>query len=261
MTEPLSSKDKPESKPGKTGLPVPPSPLDTDTRPVESLRHRRVEKPAGKNAGPPARPASPAKTPDTASLRQKAVPAADQASASPAEKKATTSSTPASDSRPGTASASRRAELVSSLKARSAEAQSWRVIFQALTPEGEVVGMDVRRAAVIGRADPKRKTEVDLDLSTQDKGKMGVSRQHALLLPADEGLYLIDLDSTNGTWINGLYLQPGQKYPLRTGDVVEFGLLKMLVRVVGAVPRGDEGSGDTTLVARAKPKRRPGTPV
>ena len=90
---------------------------------------------------------------------------------------------------------------------------------------------------------------------------MGVSRQHALLLPADEGLYLIDLDSTNGTWINGLYLQPGQKYPLRTGDVVEFGLLKMLVRVVGAVPRGEEGSGDATLVARAKPKRRPGTPV
>jgi hypothetical protein len=153
---------------------------------------------------------------------------------------------------------SRRDRLMDELKAdRQEPVQPWRVILQALSPEGDVVGAEIRRISVIGRAD-KSNLQPDMDLSHLDKGKSGVSRQHAVLLPADDGLYLIDLDSTNGTWVNGLYLQPGHKHRLSTGDVIEFGTLKMLTRVVGAMSgAGSQGSDDpTTAVARSKPRRR-----
>jgi len=51
-------------------------------------------------------------------------------------------------------------------------------------------------------------------------------------VPAPEGLYLSDLGSTNGTWVNGQYLEPGVRYRLMPGDRVDLGLLRLIVRTV-----------------------------
>lgn len=48
-----------------------------------------------------------------------------------------------------------------------------------------------------------------------------VSRQHALLIhPADDAPYLIDLKSTNGTWVNS---RPIDQQRLRNGDIIGIG--------------------------------------
>ena len=47
-----------------------------------------------------------------------------------------------------------------------------------------------------------------------------VSRQHAMLGADDDGYSLVDLDSDNGTAINGMQLMPGAPQQLRSGDVV-----------------------------------------
>ena len=50
----------------------------------------------------------------------------------------------------------------------------------------------------------------------------GISRNHAMLQPADGGGHLVaDLRSTNGTYLNGLRLE--QVAPLRDGDKLELG--------------------------------------
>jgi FHA domain len=131
----------------------------------------------------------------------------------------------------------------------------WRVIFQTLSADSKVVGVDVEAIAVVGRSDSTANIMPDLDLESHDGKSLGVSRRHAILLPTGDGLCLIDLDSTNGTWINGVYLQPGQKYRLRSGDRVEFGRLRLAVRVVGAMLQGGTGE-DETAVTRPKPPRR-----
>jgi pSer/pThr/pTyr-binding forkhead associated (FHA) protein len=117
----------------------------------------------------------------------------------------------------------------------------------------------VDRVTVIGRLDSEDPAaEADLDLGPYGGAELGVSRQHAILMPNIEGLWLVDLDSTNGTWINGLYLQPGMKYRLRNGDVIDFGSLRVLVRVIGAInytPSQEENAGSATLVSRRKPPR------
>ncbi|MBN1311887.1 MAG: FHA domain-containing protein [Anaerolineae bacterium] len=131
----------------------------------------------------------------------------------------------------------------------------WQILFQAVNdPEPKYIGLDILGLAVIGRADPESGTQPDLDLTPYEGQSNGVSRRHAVLMPTDEGLCLIDLDSANGTWIGGKYLRPGQKYRLRSGDMVEFGSLKLMVRVIGSTTRGL--SIRSTTQTRNKPPQR-----
>jgi len=109
----------------------------------------------------------------------------------------------------------------------------WKVIFQAMTgSQVKELQIEVKGLSVVGRSDPDSKAKADLDLTSLNAGAYGVSRQHVIIVPTDEGPCIIDMNSTNGTWINGLYLEPGRRYRLRTNDRVELGSLKLLVRVM-----------------------------
>jgi hypothetical protein len=134
------------------------------------------------------------------------------------------------------------------------DAQPWRVILQTMGSDPKVLGVDVRDIAVVGRSDQIAPGIPELDLEPFGAQEHGVSRRHAILLPDDDGLALIDLESTNGTWINGVYLQPGQKYQLRVGDRVEFGRLRLVVRVVGAMLQGGDAK-EQTAITRPRPGR------
>lgn len=114
---------------------------------------------------------------------------------------------------------------------RPAQPPPWRVIFQTSEPLA-TIGLDVREQIVIGRADPEGTRNPDLDLTPYLTTEHGVSRRHAELVPTPDGLYLSDLGSTNGTWINGQYLEPGVRYRLTPGDRVDLGLLRLIVRTV-----------------------------
>lgn len=50
----------------------------------------------------------------------------------------------------------------------------------------------------------------------------GISRMHAKLINKPDGLYVLDLNSTNGTFVNGEILVSGEEYRLEEGDVVAF---------------------------------------
>ncbi len=113
---------------------------------------------------------------------------------------------------------------------------AWRVIFQIGTPPA-TVGLDVRQALTIGRADADLDELPGLDLAQFQALQTGVSRQHAVLVPGLDALYLSDLGSTNGTWLNGEYLEPGGRYALSSGDRIELGLLRLVVRTVTTISR------------------------
>jgi pSer/pThr/pTyr-binding forkhead associated (FHA) protein len=50
-----------------------------------------------------------------------------------------------------------------------------------------------------------------------------VSRYHALLLRDAAGLLLVDLESTNGTVVNGELVRPDEPVRLGNGDVIQIG--------------------------------------
>jgi CheY-like chemotaxis protein len=85
---------------------------------------------------------------------------------------------------------------------------------------------------ILGRQDATTGTYPDLDLSPYEGLRMGVSRQHAAVRAEADRLLLIDLHSTNGTYVNGQRLQPEQPYRLRHGDEIHLGHVRVDIRLV-----------------------------
>lgn len=115
---------------------------------------------------------------------------------------------------------------------------AWRIILQTLHPGTTRIGLNIWQRLVIGRLDgPDDEDPPGLDMSPHRAAALGVSRRHAALIPGGEALFLVDLNSTNGTWVNGTYLPPGQRHPLKPGDRIELGLLRLIVRTVAPLAR------------------------
>jgi hypothetical protein len=72
-----------------------------------------------------------------------------------------------------------------------------------------------------------------VDLAAFDGAKLGVSRQHAEIFPQDGRLVLQDLQSANGTWLNGEKLEPETLYPLKHGDQLRLGQMQLEVWFLG----------------------------
>lgn len=69
--------------------------------------------------------------------------------------------------------------------------------------------------------------EATLDLSELAAYAMGVSRRHAKIRRTATGFEIIDLDSRNGTWLNGERLTPNKPYPLASGSQLHLGKLRL----------------------------------
>lgn len=115
---------------------------------------------------------------------------------------------------------------------------AWRILFHISGAQSSTIGLDIWRVTVLGRSDPMSAFQPDVDFAPYGAMRHGVSRRHALIRPAENNIYLIDQNSTNGTWINGQRLLSGRDFPLTDGDVLELGALRMTLRIVQS-PDGD----------------------
>lgn len=90
-----------------------------------------------------------------------------------------------------------------------------------LTPEGKLLAILDRPILTIG----KKEDEVNLALKDET-----VSRLHARIMEEEGGVYLEDLNSTNGTYRNGLRMQPYEKIRLDEGDEIKCGKVIFVFR-------------------------------
>lgn len=81
---------------------------------------------------------------------------------------------------------------------------------------------------VFGRSDTRSGVLPDVDLASLGGREGGVSRLHARLTRDGKSLFLEDMGSMNGTFINERPLPPHQRVPLRLGDRVRLGLLRLI---------------------------------
>jgi NAD(P)H-dependent FMN reductase len=81
---------------------------------------------------------------------------------------------------------------------------------------------------LIGRVRPEVTPIPDVDLVPHGGDRMGVSRQHARMLHGSAGWVLEDLESTNGTFLNGEQISPGQQVHVHTGDIIRLGMLTVI---------------------------------
>ncbi len=111
----------------------------------------------------------------------------------------------------------------------------WRI--QLINEESQVLGLDLYDDTVLGRG-PEVIEVGGLDLTSWQAVEKGVSRRHALLRPTASRLYLIDMNSSNGTQHNSVPLGPGMARPVTNGDMIVLGDLAFTIRLIKAPASG-----------------------
>jgi len=90
-----------------------------------------------------------------------------------------------------------------------------------------------RSEVIIGREDPVSGIFPEIDLVPHGGEEAGVSRRHARVFVQGSQLMIEDLNSTNYTYVNQQRLTPGQPYPLKDGDELRMGRLKLNYQAQG----------------------------
>lgn len=85
--------------------------------------------------------------------------------------------------------------------------------------------------ALVGRADPVSNFYPDIDLTPYGALENGVGRRHLLLAVQGGQVAAEDLNSTNGTFLNGQKLTPRSPQTLRDGDELRLGRLVLRVHL------------------------------
>ncbi len=142
------------------------------------------------------------------------------------------------------------------------------VAVRALAPDFSQVPSDTLALFALGKPDPlvyKVVPRITLgratpgadpptvDLTSFGAKDLGVSRRHAMILYMDGEYKLVDLDSTNGTWLNEQQLIPNKPYTLRSTDQIRLGRLQLFVYFRREAEAAPELAQEDTLLFVPQP--------
>jgi len=100
---------------------------------------------------------------------------------------------------------------------------------------GEPEALDVvvdETPLALGRRDTDSGVEPGIDFGPYGARRHGVSRHHADLFSIDGAVYVEDLGSRNGTFVNGERIAPYVEHRLFDGDWLRLGKLNLQVNYV-----------------------------
>ena len=149
--------------------------------------------------------------------------------------------------------AARRAHVLSRRRAR--QAPGWATI-----PAAPDLALECRRGAEVLRTFPLKAKRAFIlgrqaglaDIHVEDEG---VSRQHAALLPRRDALYVVDLRSARGTYVDGKRIQPPEPHQLKEGSVITLGEAVPISYVVAGL-----AAAAAPPAAAAAPPKAPAAP-
>lgn len=105
-----------------------------------------------------------------------------------------------------------------------------RVIVVELLDINRSVKLIGKEKFVLGRSVPSQPGSVlDLDFRQYNGFEYGVSRKHAMLRLVDQGIQIIDLNSSNRTYIDGEEIYPWNEYDVDGNSVIRLGKLRIRV--------------------------------
>ncbi len=106
----------------------------------------------------------------------------------------------------------------------------WRVKFDLSMDSNISIGLDINGELTLGRN--QEIPGFEGIFREYDADQLGISRRHVMFRPTQTQLYVIDLGSTNGTWLNGRSIGVNMPYSLADGDLLTVGRLEFNVRIV-----------------------------
>jgi len=106
----------------------------------------------------------------------------------------------------------------------------WRIEIAPLNEHNDPLALELRGDTIVGSLDGE--DGPDVNLVGWNGWNRGVSRRHLLMRPTLTKLFLLDLRSTNGTYVNGLPLDVGWAYAVRDGDLISLGKLNLRLSIL-----------------------------
>jgi pSer/pThr/pTyr-binding forkhead associated (FHA) protein len=94
---------------------------------------------------------------------------------------------------------------------------------------GRDVAVPLTKAVNIGRLDPASASFPEVDLASDGGLEKGISRRHAKITRRGNEVFIEDLGSINGTFLNRKKLTPYFPRALKSGDELQLG--KLILRV------------------------------
>jgi pSer/pThr/pTyr-binding forkhead associated (FHA) protein len=98
-----------------------------------------------------------------------------------------------------------------------------------LVESGQILPLAERSEFSLGRVAEGQPIMPDIDLTPFKAYENGVSRLHAILKLVNDQVTILDLGSSNGTYVNGNRLVPSVERPLQNGDMIHLGKLKLQI--------------------------------
>lgn len=93
----------------------------------------------------------------------------------------------------------------------------------------EPLAIQILQQAILGRYTPHSKSQPRIDLTPYGAYDKGVSRMHAVIRRTENGLLIEDLDSSNGTWLNGTQVEPYIPRQLKSEDRIRLSQLEIVI--------------------------------
>jgi len=109
----------------------------------------------------------------------------------------------------------------------SSPINSW--ISLHLMDSGKILPLASRSEFTLGRLSEGQPIMPDIDLTPYQAYASGVSRLHVVVKREASRIIIMDLGSSNGTYLNGRRLNPHAEEILNHGDVIALGKLKIQV--------------------------------
>ncbi len=92
---------------------------------------------------------------------------------------------------------------------------------------GQILPLADRNEFTMGRVSDGQTIMPDIDLTAHNAYEYGVSRLHAVLKRKDNKMTIMDLGSSNGTYVDGIRLKPDLETPLTHGSIISLGKLRV----------------------------------
>jgi pSer/pThr/pTyr-binding forkhead associated (FHA) protein len=97
--------------------------------------------------------------------------------------------------------------------------------------DGGRIELPLSKEVVLGRLDAGQAIFPDVDLAGEQGIEKGVSRRHCRIVRRGGLVFVEDLGSLNGTYLNASRLAPELPYPVKDGDEVQLGKLILTIHL------------------------------
>lgn len=98
-----------------------------------------------------------------------------------------------------------------------------------LLDSGQILPLGDRTEFTLGRVSEAQPIMPDIDLTPYQAYASGVSRLHAVLKREGKRVFVMDLGSSNGSYLNGKRLKPNTEQTVEHGDLLVLGKLKIQI--------------------------------